>query len=80
MDKLAFGGGTGGDDQKTTEQRIQDEIAGDDVLVRLISLTSTAEVHNPRRVHRRASFHGGSGMLVEMLMRLVQTGTDFRVG
>ena len=33
MDKLAFGGGTGGDDQKTTEQRIQDEIAGDDVLV-----------------------------------------------
>lgn len=34
MDKLAFGGGTGSD-EKTTEQRIQDEIAGDDVLVSL---------------------------------------------
>jgi hypothetical protein len=32
MDKLAFGGGAGAD-QKTTEQRIQDEIAGDDALV-----------------------------------------------
>ena len=28
MDKLAFGGAS---DEKTTEQRIQDEIAGDDV-------------------------------------------------
>ena len=30
MDKLAFGASA---DDKTTEQRIQDEIAGDDVLV-----------------------------------------------
>ncbi len=36
MDKLAFGGGTGGDDQKTTEQLIQDEIAGDDVLLKFV--------------------------------------------
>ena len=33
MDKLAFGASA---DEKTTEQRIQDEIAGDDVLVRLL--------------------------------------------
>ena len=31
MDKLAFGGASA--DEKTTEQRIQDEIAGDDALV-----------------------------------------------
>ena len=36
MDKLAFGGGTGGDDQKTTEQKIQDEFAGDDALVTIL--------------------------------------------
>ena len=30
MDKLAFGASA---DDKTTEQRIQDEIAGDDILV-----------------------------------------------
>lgn len=34
MDKLAFGGGASGDDQRTTEQRIQDEIAGDNALVK----------------------------------------------
>jgi hypothetical protein len=33
---LAFGGSTGGDDQKTTEQKIQDEIAGDDVLLKFV--------------------------------------------
>lgn len=31
MDKLAFGGAGS---EKTTEQLIQDEIAGDDILVR----------------------------------------------
>ena len=36
MDKLAFGGGSGGTgDERTTEQRIQEEIAGDDALVSL---------------------------------------------
>jgi hypothetical protein len=34
MDKLAFGGASA--DEKTTEQRIQDEIAGDDALVTYI--------------------------------------------
>ena len=37
MDKLAFGGGSGGTgDERTTEQRIQEEIAGDDALVSIL--------------------------------------------
>ncbi len=36
-------------DEKTTEQRIQDEIAGDDALVRpLFFLFSLAELYNTR--------------------------------
>jgi hypothetical protein len=42
MDKLAFGGASA--DEKTTEQRIQDEIAGDDALVsELILLASVCD-------------------------------------
>ena len=40
MDKLAFegsgSGGTGDEQPMTTEQRIQDEIAGDDVRVSIL--------------------------------------------
>lgn len=55
MDKLAFGGGgssggTENDTELTTEQRIQQEIAGDDVLVHLFKfeLTIIVEVCDPR--------------------------------
>ena len=53
MDKLAFGASA---DEKTTEQRIQDEIAGDDILVWLLGeilhnlIIHVADFHRPGSV------------------------------
>lgn len=80
MDKLAFGGGTGSD-EKTTEQRIQDEIAGDDVLVSLSPNNHyLASIHDPRRrVYWGTPFHGGSGKrkILTQTVCVVQAGPDF---